>query len=99
MRKVNVEFQGGNVSIDGLVVSFDVVTQFLYEIAHPDPRKWYNFERHGDLAIVHVEMREPTRPVTDYPIPTEAHNGNFVSERSPGFSSEGSEAPNPLDEH
>lgn len=99
MRKAVVEISGGNVIIDGMPMGFDFLSQFLYEMAHPDPRKWYNFERNGDLLIIHVEMREAQRPVTDYPITTEVSNGNYVSERSTGLSSEGQEAANPRHEH
>ena len=99
MKRATIEIQSDTLIIDGVRVTFGVIPEILYEIAHPDPRRWYNLERVNDVIIVHVEMREPQRPVTDYPIPSEVRNGNYVTERSPGISSQGSEATDPLHEH
>ena len=99
MRKATIEIERDTLIIDGGRVAFEVIPEILYELAHPDPRRWYNFARVNNKIVVHVEMREPQRPVTDYAIPTEATNGNYVTERSPSTSGEGREAENPRDEH
>ena len=84
MRKATIEFNGDTLMIDGVRVSFDIIPQFLYEIAHPDPRKWYRFERVLDELIVHTYFHDPSE--TNKPISTEVSNGNYVRER--GRSSE-----------
>jgi hypothetical protein len=99
MRKATIELEGDELIIDGMRVTASAIPQALYELAHPDPRKWYNFERTGNTLLIHVEIREPERPTADYPIPPEVKNGNYVTERSPSPSGEGSEAANPLHEH
>jgi hypothetical protein len=99
MKRATIEIERDTLIIDGGRVAFEIIPEILYELAHPDPRRWYNFERVNDQIIVHIEIREPQRPVTDYSIPTEATNGNYVTERSPSLSGEGREAKNPLDEH
>lgn len=92
MRKAAIEINGDTLIIDGIRVSFDVIPQFLHEMANPDPRKWYNFRREGDELLIHVEYRHETQP--------EANNGNYVRERSRSSEDVGSqrqEATHPLD--
>jgi hypothetical protein len=47
-----------NLYVDGVAISFAAIPQMLYELAHPDPRKWYRFERVGDTVMVYVKISE-----------------------------------------
>lgn len=76
MRKAQIELEPDSITIDGMRVTFEVIPQFLYELAHPDPRKWFNFERIGDAAIVHMEMR----PKSD--IPRKCPNCGYLTENA-----------------
>jgi hypothetical protein len=44
--------------VDGVAISFAVIPQILYELTHPDNRKWYRFERVGDTVTVYVKISE-----------------------------------------
>jgi hypothetical protein len=56
-----------NLYVDGVPISFALLPQMLYELVHPDPRKWYRFERVGNDIVVHVKISEEIeegRPIT-----------------------------------
>jgi hypothetical protein len=98
MKKATIEFSGDTLLIDGVRVTFDLIPQFLYEIAHPDPRKWYRFERMNDELMVHVCYHDPS-VFEQRPLP-EVSNGNYVRERGRGSADAGGarqETANPLD--
>lgn len=100
MKKATIEFNDYSIIVDGMVITLNVIPQILYELAHPDPRKWYRFERVGNQCIVHVELRDPAE--LNKPFPLEVSNGNYVGERgrsSEDAGSEGKETPHPHDEH
>ena len=59
MKKATIEFENDKLIVDGMQLTLNVIPQILYELAHPDPRKWYRFERVDNECIVHVEMRDP----------------------------------------
>lgn len=46
--------------VDGVRIAFIIIPQILYELAHPDPRKWYRLERTADTITVHVKITEDT---------------------------------------
>lgn len=56
MRRATVQIEDNALIIDDMRVSFEIIPQFLYELSHPDPRKWYRLERVGDRCIVHVRI-------------------------------------------
>ncbi len=58
MKKATIEIDRDYLIIDGMRVNFEIIPQFLYEFAHPDPRKWYRLERRGEECLVHVEIRD-----------------------------------------
>lgn len=100
MKKASIEFDDYRIIVDGMVITLNVIPQILYELAHPDPRKWYRFERIGNQCIVHVELRDPAE--LNKPFPLEVSNGNYVRERgrsSEDAGGEGEETQNPHDEH
>jgi hypothetical protein len=106
MKKATIELNGDTLVIDGIRVSFDVIPQFLYEIANPDPRKWYRFERVGDELAVSVMFLDPMddRPDGKQALYAndclEVKNGNYVRERGRSCEDAGGarqEAANPLD--
>jgi hypothetical protein len=61
--------------VDGVHFALSILPQLLYEITHPDPRKWYRLERIGDAIQVHVRISEDS-------------NGNVIVTNA-GRSSEG----------
>jgi hypothetical protein len=61
VKRATVQFEDNALIIDGMRVTFEIVPQFLYELAHPDPHKWYRLERVGDRCIVHVKI-DPDEP-------------------------------------
>jgi hypothetical protein len=67
VKKATIEFTDNRIIVDGMSITLDVIPQILYELAHPDPRKWYRFERVNGQCIVHVEMRDPAGPVRECP--------------------------------
>jgi hypothetical protein len=67
VKRATVEFEDGALIIDGMRVTFEIIPQFLYELANPDPRKWYRLERVGDRCIVHVKMNDETGEVLECP--------------------------------
>jgi hypothetical protein len=56
VKRATVQFEDDALIIDGMRVTFEVIPQFLYELANPDPRKWYRLERVGDRCIIHVKI-------------------------------------------
>jgi hypothetical protein len=56
VKRATVQFEDNALIIDGMRVTFEVIPQFLYELANPDPRKWYRLERVGDRCIIHVKI-------------------------------------------
>lgn len=54
----SITFDGYNIYVDGVAISLSLIPQALYELVHPDPRKWYRFERWGDQITVHVKISE-----------------------------------------
>lgn len=63
MRKAHLQFSPDGLIVDGMYLNFNCIAQFLYDMAHPDPRKWYRFERIGDVCIVHLQIT--TKPTPD----------------------------------
>jgi len=99
MKKATIEFQDDKLIVDGLVLTLNLIPQVFYELAHPDPRRWFSFERVDNALIVHVQYRDPAALDRNA---LEVTNGNYVTER--GRSSEdageqGQEAANRRDEH
>jgi hypothetical protein len=62
-RIINISYDVVNetFTIEGIKVSFFVLPQLIHELTHPDPRKWYRFERMDDTIIVHVRINEEER--------------------------------------
>lgn len=54
----SITFSEDAITVDGVRISLMVIPQMLYELTHPDPRKWYRFERVDDAIIVHVKITE-----------------------------------------
>ena len=46
--------------VDGVRIPLRVIPQMLYQLVHPDPRKWYRWERLGDTIQVHFRISEDT---------------------------------------
>ena len=65
----NITLVQDGLVIDGVLIAYEVIPQMFYELTHPDPRKWYRFERAGDTIIVHVRISETP----------EAFNGNGIA--------------------
>jgi len=53
-----ISIDGDSLCIDGALIHLSIIPQILYEIAHPDPRKWYRLERVDESIIVHVRVTE-----------------------------------------
>ena len=47
-----------SITIDGIRLPLAVIPQLLYQLAHPDPRKWYRWERMNGTLQVHVRISE-----------------------------------------
>jgi hypothetical protein len=45
LKRATIQIEPDCLIIDGMRVTFDIIPQFMYEFAHPDPRKWYRLER------------------------------------------------------
>lgn len=61
MRWGDVEIQVDTddaLIVDGVKLPIDIIPELLYCLAHPDPRRWYRFERVGNSAVVHVKISE-----------------------------------------
>jgi len=58
LKRATIEIERDYLIIDGMKVTFDIIPQFMYEFAHPDPRKWFRLERRGDACLVHCEIRD-----------------------------------------
>jgi hypothetical protein len=56
--------------VDGVRISLTLLPQMIYELAHPDPRKWYRLERIDNNIIVHMRITEDVDPLTAPPIAT-----------------------------
>jgi len=54
----NIELREDEFVVDGVRISLLQVSQFLYDLTHPDPRKWYRLERVGDVINVTVRIAE-----------------------------------------
>lgn len=56
------------LTIDGVHIPLRVIPQMLYELVHPDPRKWYRWERVDDVIIFHVRISEDSNgtAITDH---------------------------------
>jgi hypothetical protein len=67
VKRATVEIEDGALIIDGMRVTFEIIPQFLYELANPDPRKWYRLERVGDRCIIHVKMNDETGEAIECP--------------------------------
>lgn len=66
-----------SITIDGVRIALAVIPQLFYEMTHPDPRKWYRWERVGDTILVHVKIAEDT-------------DGNIIANTADGCSSKDS---------
>jgi hypothetical protein len=44
--------------VDGVRIAWRAIPELLFRLAHPDPRKWYRWEREGDTIQVHVKISE-----------------------------------------
>jgi hypothetical protein len=66
----SITFDSYNLYVDGVSIGLSAIPQVLYEFAHPDPRKWFRFERRGDTVFIHVKMSEEEK--NGHPI---AHTG------------------------
>jgi hypothetical protein len=73
----SITFDGHNLYVDGVAIALSAIPQVLYEYAHPDPRKWYRFERMGDTIFVHVRISEDS-------------DGSVIASSASGRSSEDS---------
>ena len=62
VKRATVQFEDDALIIDGMRVTFEIIPQILYELSHPDPRKWYCFERIDDRCIVHVRIEPGEEP-------------------------------------
>jgi hypothetical protein len=71
----SVVFNSDHLLVDGVRIRWDIIPQLLFELAHPDFRKWYRLERVGDDIIIHVKISE------------EEPNGNAIADT--GGSEEG----------
>ena len=56
VKRATVQFEDDAIIIDGMKVTFDIIPQFMYELAHPDPRRWYRLRRVGDACMVDIKM-------------------------------------------
>jgi hypothetical protein len=63
------QIYGDALIVEGVRISLVLLPQMLYELTHPDPRKWYRFERIEDKVIVHVRITESIEPLS-HPIAT-----------------------------
>jgi hypothetical protein len=46
------------LTVEGIKISAFVIPQIIFELTHPDPRRWYRIERIEDHLVVHVRMTE-----------------------------------------
>jgi hypothetical protein len=58
LKRATIQIERDYLIIDGMKINFDIIPQFMYEFAHPDPRKWYRLERKDEACLVHMEIRE-----------------------------------------
>jgi hypothetical protein len=85
-------FDRQDLIIDGVRVPFDTIPQLLYELTHPDPRRWYRLERIENMIVVHVRMTE---------VPEETHGNPIASigSSTKDSGSGGKETPHPRNAH
>ena len=53
-----VEFSERSLIVDGVQFSYAMLAELLYELAHPDPRKWFRFETLGDRSFINIRLEE-----------------------------------------
>jgi hypothetical protein len=59
MRKpASITFDHESITVDGVRLALDLIPQILYELTHPDARKWYRLSRIGDSIQVEVRITE-----------------------------------------
>jgi hypothetical protein len=75
---LSLKFDHEHIIVDGVPVHWNTLSDLLYLMAQPDPRKWYRFERDGDAFIWHVKIEE---------VP----NGNHVTSSSENSGRQGQE--------
>lgn len=63
VKRATVQFEDDAIIIDGMRVTFEVIPQFLHELANPDPSRWYRLERVGDQCIIHVKIDPELRRI------------------------------------
>jgi len=63
VKRATVQIEDNALIIDGMRVTFEIIPQFLHELANPDPAKWYRLERVGDRCIVHVKIDPELRRI------------------------------------
>jgi hypothetical protein len=56
VKRATIQIERDYLIIDGMKVTFDIIPQFMYELAHPDPRRWYRLRRVGDACMVDIKM-------------------------------------------
>jgi hypothetical protein len=76
----SITFDFENLYVDGVRISLALLPQMLYELTHPDPRKWYRLERVGNDIVVHLKISEE-KPDGN---PIASTNDAGVSSSSPG---------------
>lgn len=76
----SITFDGYNLYVDGVAIGLSTIPQVLYEFAHPDPRKWFRFERIGDQVFIHVRISED-------------HDGDVIASTAGTTDGRGSENP------
>jgi hypothetical protein len=92
IRITNFAFDRDDLILDGIRVPLAIIPQLLYEITHPDPRRWYRLERIENLILVHVRISEEPEETHGYPI-TSIGSGPEDS------GSGGKETPHPRNAH
>lgn len=68
LKRASIGIERDYLVIDDMKISFDIIPQFLYELAHPDSRKWYRLRREGDACIVEIKI-EPEEETNHEPPP------------------------------
>jgi hypothetical protein len=69
IRTTNIAFNQTDLIIDGVHIALENIPQFLYELTHPNPKRWYRLERVGDVIVVHVRMAVETEEKNGYGYP------------------------------
>lgn len=47
-----------HVNVDSIEFNYMQIAELLSQLIHPDPRKWYRFERVDNRILIHVRMTE-----------------------------------------